>query len=80
MNTSENIPDEWIPKRPPVNREPRAWVFLVVLGSMCILGSEFAPEGKGDRANDLGKTLVAAGLLAYQIRDKANVEKESNDK
>jgi hypothetical protein len=47
---------------------------------MCILGSEFAPEGKGDRANDLGKTLVAAGLLAYQIRDKANVETKANDK
>ena len=78
MNTSANIPDDWQPKRPPV-RENRAWFWLVVLGSICILGSEFAPEGKGDRANQLGLTLTGAGLASYQIRNKANVEKESND-
>lgn len=80
MNTSENITDEWLPKRVPVKRETPAWAWLIGLGVVCVIGSEFAPEGKGDRANELGIALNAAGLAILKYRESSNVEKESNDK
>lgn len=78
MSTSEKLPDEWQPKRPPV-RENRAWAWLIGLGVVCVLGSEFAPEGKGNRAHDLGTALTAAGLAILKFRESPNVDKESDN-
>ena len=55
------------------------WVFLVSLGFVAVVGTEFLPDKENSRLGELGMMLGAGGLVGYKVLQESGRTDDSED-